>query len=65
MCNAQIVLRKHRTDGFKDKMLIAKNAIVRKSKVVKVCKAKSPIIKFNLMNCFLKGYSRSMMGSWS
>jgi len=45
MCNAQIVLRKHRPDGFKDKMLIAKNAIVRKSKVLKVCKAKRPIIK--------------------
>ena len=36
MVNAQIILRKRNPDGFKDKMLIAKNAIVRKSKVLKV-----------------------------
>lgn len=36
MVNAQVVFRKNQRDGFKDKMLIAKNAIRQKSKVLKV-----------------------------
>jgi len=36
MVNAQVVFRKNQRDGFKDKMLIAKNAIHRQSKVLKV-----------------------------
>jgi hypothetical protein len=36
MVNAQVVFRKNQKDGFKDKMLIAKNAIKMKSKVLKV-----------------------------
>lgn len=36
MVNAQVVFRKNQRDGFKDKMLIAKGAIKRESKVLKV-----------------------------
>jgi hypothetical protein len=36
MVNAQVVFRKNQPDGFKSKMLIAKNAIRQKSKVLKV-----------------------------
>jgi hypothetical protein len=36
MVNPQIVFRKNQPDGFKSKMLIAKNTIRQKSKVLKV-----------------------------
>jgi hypothetical protein len=36
MVNAQVVFRKNQQDGFKDKMLIAKDAIRRQSKVLKI-----------------------------
>lgn len=36
MVNAQVVFRKNQPNGFKNKMLIAKNAIRQKSKVLKV-----------------------------
>lgn len=36
MVNAQVVFRKNQRNGFKDKMLIAKNALRRKSTVLKV-----------------------------
>jgi len=36
MVNAQVVFRKNQRDGFKDKMLVAKGAIHRQSKVLKV-----------------------------
>jgi hypothetical protein len=36
MVNVQINFRANKPDGFKDKMLIAKGAIIRKSKVLKV-----------------------------
>jgi hypothetical protein len=36
MVNAQVVFRKNQRGGFKDKMLIAKNALRRKSTVLKV-----------------------------
>lgn len=36
MVNPQIVFRKNQPDGFKTKMLIAKNAIRQKTKVLKV-----------------------------
>ena len=36
MFNAQIVFRKNQPNGFKSKMLVAKNTILRKSRVLKV-----------------------------
>lgn len=36
MVNAQVVFRKNQRDGFKDKMLIAKGAIRKQSKTLKV-----------------------------
>jgi len=36
MVNAQVVFRKNQPDGFKGKMLVAKGAIRRQSKVLKV-----------------------------
>lgn len=36
MVNAQVVFRKNQKDGFKDKMLVAKGAIRRESKVLRV-----------------------------
>jgi hypothetical protein len=36
MVNAQVVFRKNQRNGFKDKMLIAKNTIHRQSKVLRV-----------------------------
>ena len=36
MVNAQVVFRKNQKDGFKDKMLVAKDATRRESKVLKI-----------------------------
>jgi len=36
MVNAQVIFRKNQPNGFKDKMLIAKGAIRRKSKTLRV-----------------------------